>query len=136
MKLNSIRRIVGDYKPPAAQGLHGPEVLAELMVHGRQFGLSTHGGSSFQAPLSDDGVKKLVNLVYYSSLMPEEGRFPRFKVVCRDTPLGFIFLVSRIDPVALDGVDPLRRLVPACTNPDSSHCLSRNGIGSSYATAW
>src|SRR4051794_3278530 len=105
VKLNSFRLVVGGYEPPALpQGLHGPEVLAEMIVHGRQFSRTTiYGGDSgWLAPLTDDGVKGLVNLVYYASLMPEEGRFPRFKVVCQDAS-GSVLLVSRIEPVVLDG---------------------------------
>jgi len=146
VKLNSLMLAPGGYDPPALpHGFHGPDDLTEMVIYGRQYTQSTvsGGGSGWLAPLSDDGVKKLVNLVYYASLVPEEGRYPRFTVVCQD-PRNEVFLVSRMDPLALDGVDPLRRLAPACTEPNCALLVAeRDGqivcegvvnIGSTYAT--
>src|SRR3954452_24491766 len=110
----------GGYDPPALpQGFHGPEILADLLVYGRQFTVRSGCGdeSGWVAPVTDGSLKKLVSLVYHASLLPEEGRFPRFKVVCEDAR-GSVFLVSRIEPVSLDSVTSLRRLASACTHPD------------------
>jgi hypothetical protein len=79
-------------------------------------------GRDLLAPISDEGVKELIELVYYASLMPEEGRFMHFKLVCQDDRT--VFMVSRFEPVLLDGGDKLRRLAPACTRPDCALLVS------------
>lgn len=146
MKLNSFGLAPGGYEPPKLPlGFHGPDILADAIIHGRQFSRTIGHGeeSGWLAPLTDDAVKKVINLVYHASLLPEEGRFPRFKLVCEDAR-GSVFLVSRVQPVLLETVDSLRRLSPACTNADCALLIAeRDGslvcegivnIGSIYAT--
>jgi hypothetical protein len=127
VRLNAIRTIIGEYRPPALpEGLYGPEVLADMIIAGRQYGRDQHS-LDMLAPITDGGVRQLISLVYYASLLAEEGRFPRFKVLCQDMK-GSISLVSRIKSVLLDSVEPLRRLAPACTNPGCALLIAeRNG---------
>jgi hypothetical protein len=122
MKLNRFRRLPSGYDPPELpEQLCGPDVLADVMLHGREFNRTAmHGGDHrWLAPLTDDGVRKLISLLYYASLMPEEGRFPPFKVTCHDLD-HTAYLVGRFDPIPLDKPDALRRLAPACTRQESA----------------
>lgn len=77
LKLNSHRLLVAGYDPPlVSKEPHGPEVLAEAILDWRRYRRKNvySGDSEWLSPITDDGVDKLINLVCYSSLMPEEGR--------------------------------------------------------------
>jgi len=111
MKLNTTRMVfAGCTPPPIPAGLCGPKALAELLIESRRVGIGIAG------PISDDGVRKLVNLIFFASLMPEEGRYPRYKLSCEPGERS-PFLVTQIDPLPLD-VNQIRRLAPACAHPD------------------
>jgi len=112
MKLDAMRRKPVDYTPPPIpQGLCGPETLADLLIQARKVDPAWGG------PISDDGVRNLVKLIFFASLMPEEGRYPRYRVVC-ELAEGSPFLVTKITPVPFSEVDQIRRLAPACGHPD------------------
>lgn len=112
MKLNATRMVPAGYTPPPIPaGLCGPEALAELLIEARKV------QPDWTGPISDDGIRTLVNLIFFASLMPEEGRYPRYKLVCEPAE-GSLFLVTKIDPLPLDGVNQIRRLAPACTHPE------------------
>lgn len=112
MKLNQTRALlVGCTPPPVPTGLQGPEALAELVVASRKF------QTEWTGPISDDGVRSLLKFVFFASLMPEEGAFPRYKLVC-ERSADSLFLVTSLDSILLDGVNQLRRLAPAFKHPE------------------
>lgn len=100
------------YTPPTIpSGLCGPETLAELLIEARNV------QSGWTGPISDNGIRTLINLIFFASLVPDEGRYPRYKVVCEPAE-GSVFLVTRIAPIPLDDVNQIRRLAPACAHSD------------------
>lgn len=112
MKLNALRMVPDGYTPPPVpKGLCGPEALAELLIEARKVERNWTG------PISDAGVSSLVSIIYFTSLMPEEGRYSRYKVVCESADKS-LFVVTKIDPFPLDGVNRIRRLAPVCAHPD------------------
>jgi hypothetical protein len=120
MKLNShVRFPVGYEAPSVPESLSGPGTLAELLIHARHWRKEAFGedgaAGEAAAALSDDGVRKLINLAFYASLVPEEGRHPRFKLVSQKYRSSLT--VARFEPVLLDDLR-LHRLAPACTRPD------------------
>jgi hypothetical protein len=123
MKLNAIRSLpVGYTPPPIPEGLCGPEKLAELLIEARKV------QPEYTGPISDDGIRTLVKLIFFASLMPEEGRYPRYKLVCEPAESS-IFLVTKIDPLPLDDVNQVRRLAPACAHPNCALLVAeRDGL--------
>jgi hypothetical protein len=117
MKLNSFFFAPAGYNPPlpADDRFSTPQNLAELLVYDNRFQLES--GGSLASPLSEDGIRRLVDLVFYASMSPEEGRFLRFKVATTEGA-GSSFSVARFDPVPLHSPDVIRRLAPACTHPE------------------
>jgi hypothetical protein len=129
LKLNSYRTVLGRYHlPKLPAGPSGPGALADLFLHVRRSALSdlNGDGAEWMAPISDDGVRKLIDLAFYASLLSEEGRLPRFKLVCQNVE-GPLILVSRFDPISLGHVDQLRRLAPACTRPECALLVAERG---------
>jgi hypothetical protein len=121
MKLNATLRVPAGYTPPPIPaGLCGPEALAQLLIEGRKVQTDWNG------PISDDGIRTLVNLIFFASLMAEEGRYPRYKLVCEPAE-GSFFLVAKIDPLPLDGVNQIRRRAPACAHPDCAILVAERG---------
>jgi hypothetical protein len=120
IKLNTQVRLPTGYDaPPVPESLCSPDALADLLVHARAWRkaefLSDGAPSEAAAPLSDAGLRNLIDLAFYTSLVPEEGRHPCFKMVSQKYLSSLV--VSRFEPVPLD-VSRLRRLAPACTRPD------------------
>jgi hypothetical protein len=120
IQLNTlVRHPTGYDSPSVPESLCSPGALADLLIDARAWRkeafLSDGAPSEAAAPLSDDAVRKLIDLAFYTSLVPEEGRHPRFKLVSQKfrSPL----TVTRFEPVPLD-VSSLHRLAPACTRPD------------------
>lgn len=127
MKLNSTRRAPsGCTPPPVPAGLCGPEALAELLIESRKC------QPDWAGPISADGVRKLVKLIFFASLIPEEGRYTRYKLVCEQAE-GSFFLITQIDPLALDEVNQIRRLAPACNQPDCALLVAERD-GTLYCT--
>ena len=123
MKLNAQRLVPAGYAPPPIPvRLCGPETLAELLIEDRKVAPESAG------PISDDGIRMLVNLTFFASLMPEEGHYPRYKLVCEPAD-GSFFLVTKIDPLPIDGVNQIRRLAPACAHPDCAFLVAER-VGS------
>lgn len=113
MKLNFVFDAPFGYEPPISSSpFYTPEDLAALLIYDRSF-VSRTQGEGATPPISEAGIKRLVNLVFYSSSYPDEGRFPRFKV-----STGSVFQVAEFVAVPLDSPNALRRLAPACTHPE------------------
>src|SRR5262249_4270375 len=86
VKLNTLVRPPTGYDPPSVpKSLCNPRTLADLLIDARAWRKeafwSDGAASEAAAPLSDDAVRKLIDLAFYTSLAPEEGRHPRFKLV-------------------------------------------------------
>jgi hypothetical protein len=131
IKLNSQVRLPPGYDPPPVpESLCSPDALADLLVHARAWRKAefrSHGApGEAAARLSDAGLRDLIDLAFYTSLVPEEGRHPSFKMVSQRfrSPL----VVSRFEPVPLD-VSRLRRLAPACTRPDCALLVTERQSG-------
>jgi hypothetical protein len=116
MKLNSgFFNPIGYGPPMPATTFASPQELVQLLIYDRAF-TERVGGEGWGPSLSKGGLRDLVNLVFYTSMCPDEGRFLRFKVAAVETK-GALFSIARFAPVHLDGPDALRRLAPACTHP-------------------
>jgi hypothetical protein len=94
------------------QKLYGPDDFVQRLIAGRNSESAKELGG--RAAISDEGLRRLISLVYYASQLPEEGRFPRFRVYCsyiappRDSSICWIKFRYE-----LTSVDALRRLVPS-----------------------
>jgi hypothetical protein len=115
MKLNTLFFTHEGYNPPIREGHATPTDLAEVLVYDRWWWQRKWGN----APLSENGLRQLVEMVFYASMSPEEGRFPRFKVTTNSH-----FGVARLESVLLRDAEVLRRLAPACTHPDCALLVS------------
>ncbi|MCC6580874.1 MAG: hypothetical protein IT440_10575 [Phycisphaeraceae bacterium] len=87
--------------------------------------------------LTNDGLRRLLNLVYEASLMPDEGRYPRLELIVEwqqrrenytDEEIPF---ASRIP---LESSDALRRLAP-CLRGHNVRLLVTETTGCLYASA-
>jgi len=76
MGLNSVRHAPIGYEVPDLAEPCGPGELATAVLSIIDFKRST-GFDVGLPPLSDGGLRRLMDLVYYTSQAPEEGRFPR-----------------------------------------------------------
>ena len=120
MKLNTIRSYPADYEPPPLpERLCSQCDLADLLLHYLAFEVP-----GLRPPVSDDGIRRLIDLSFITSIAPEEGRFPRFNISCQQD-FGAPFTVTRFDPIALDNVDALRRLAPSCTHSECALMVSQ-----------
>lgn len=86
--------------------------LAELIVSLRQYGgvfASTH--------LSDQAIRRLVQIAFHLSIREDEGRFPRLRLI--SGALDDYRLTAKFaSPLELDDVHELRRVTPAASAPD------------------
>lgn len=113
MRLNSIRSYPAHYEPPPIPpGLCGHADLATLLLHYLE-----HEVPALRPPVSDDGLRTLMELAFFASMAPEEGHYLRFDLSCQKD-VGAPFTVTRFDPITLSDVDVLRRLAPACTHAE------------------
>jgi hypothetical protein len=84
-------------------------------------------GNNWNAPLSETGLRRLVDLVFYTSLSRDEGRFLRFTVAAFEAKKT-IFNVASFAPVRLESPGSLLRLAPASSHPDCALLIKeRNG---------
>ena len=76
--MNSIQILPPGYTwPPVVTepGPHGPEQLGDVMRHDRDYEIASRGGDEALAPpISSDGIRRLLLLVFYTSTISEEGR--------------------------------------------------------------
>src|SRR5215471_6622258 len=86
VKLNSLLLVSERYVPPSldVQSGHGPGELAKLIQHYREWEAGSGHRVLGTAPISDEGLRSLIELAFYASMMPEEGRFFCFNLVSRD----------------------------------------------------
>jgi hypothetical protein len=94
----------------------GPDNLADLIISLRNSEELQFQGHE-KSPLSDEGVRRIINLCYHASMACEEGRFPRFRVGCYVNDE--VRKVASCD-VALNSVESLRRLAPSVSGHQST----------------
>jgi hypothetical protein len=112
------------YDPPdIPEGPCSVSQLTDLILHFRPYELALAERGWSGPALSEHGVRRLIELAFYASLSPEEGRYPRTKLACPDSD-SRAEIVMRFQPVLLDGVDVVRKLAPACVLPDSALLVS------------
>jgi hypothetical protein len=110
MKLNSYRAVPDNFAWPEWPELCGPEQLSEgLQMLMRRV-------AEHPPTISDAGLKRLVELVYFASQSPEEGRFPRFTTIVKDE--AHFFVATQLGDLEVIGVDTLRRIAPTCTGTE------------------
>lgn len=114
MGLNSFKfRPAGYDPPPIPDGkLLNHTDLTEIFQHYLDFELP-----ALRGPISKDGLRRLIELAFFASMAPEEGRYTQFNLACQGD-FGASYTVSQFDPISLDSVDVLRRLAPSCTHPE------------------
>ena len=109
-----------DTEHETGSALSGPQELLGKLLEGRDAGRRTTPERF--GNISDDSVRQLVLLCYYASQAGEEGRYPAFRVFIspsNNLPPGLNDpwqLLNFGQPVALNGVDDLKRLAPAASS--------------------
>lgn len=89
-----------------ADEFSGPHELGNLLC-------SALGDHPFRDSFEFSGrsLRRLINLAFYASMAPEEGRFPRFALAIRSHEHAWVR--ARLDE-SLGSVNALRRLAPTC----------------------
>lgn len=64
-----------NFNPTELSPLSGPTELIECLLNGRRA-----GGSINTSHVSDEELRNLIRIAFNASLMPDEGRFPRFQL--------------------------------------------------------
>jgi hypothetical protein len=102
--------------------LCGPAELLGKLLDGREAG--RHSRPEVYGDISDEGVRRLVILSYFTSQAAEEGHYPKFRVVVSprtNLPPGLEDpwrLLAFGHPVPVKEVDDLRRLAPTASSHD------------------
>lgn len=102
---------------PEFDGPCGPSDLANLFIQSRT--TTPLGGTT---KVSDDCIRKLISLCYYTSMAAEEERYPRFRacLVDRHMTTENLYVTAELQEHislnGLDGVDALRKLSPAVSS--------------------
>lgn len=113
---------------------------------GPTFNMLTHtfaGADELAAQLSPlvdkrvahvEGLQYLLGLLYQTSLLQEEGRYPRFRVIC--TNVSFGHQVEFNDrSMDMSTVESWRRLAPALSSPDTAIMICGNQRNGFLATS-
>ncbi len=99
----------------------GPDDLSEAIISLREHKLEGHEGKSpFLSPISNNSIRRLITLAYYTSFAAEEGRYPRFRLISsKYYGAGDPRYVTCFETQIRD-VDSLRRLAPIVSENDSA----------------
>jgi hypothetical protein len=98
----------------------GPDDLSDAIISIRKFRLDQLGDhASLLAPISDDGIRRLIQVAYFTSLAQEEGRYPQFRCVNADVRRSEIRLAASCT-VPINDVESWRRLAPAASETDGA----------------
>lgn len=90
----------------------GPDDLSDGIKSIRE---SDFGGTAYSSPISNEGLRRLIKLAYYTSFAAEEGRYPRFRLM--NTGHGAVGSIWRAADfnTPINDVESLRRLAPAAS---------------------
>ena len=92
----------------------GPQEIADAVISYRKF-----QAIGPKTAVSDQNITKLIELCYHTSLAPEEGLYPRFRVRLIDRPIspGTNFVTAILESGELiEDVESLRKLVPSVSS--------------------
>src|SRR5438309_7973354 len=91
----------------------GPDQLAQTIIDYRE-GKKQFFEALRGPVLLDNWIREVIQLVYHASLLPDEGRYSRFRIVFADHAFGHgIGLSDSWRGYRIDSPDALRRLAPA-----------------------
>ncbi len=76
-------------------------------------------GRGWLAPLSDDGIRRLVKLAFYTSFATEEGRYPQFRMMSANVGADSLWKAATFN-LPISDMESLRRLAPAASETDSA----------------
>ena len=104
----------------------GPDELTDAVIRLRKYQLERIG-EGYLSPISDAGIRRLIKLAYYTSLVAEEGRYPHFRLICTKESGDSIFATANFE-VEIDGVEAFRRLAPSVSETDGAlRVVERDG---------
>ena len=84
-------------------------------------------------PFDEDSLRRLLKKAYATSLLAEEGRYPRFRIVLgsnRDELFPFTSVVRFQSPVVINEANDLRKLAPSVSEPSCALWVAEGGDGS------
>ena len=93
---------------PQEETFEGPQELAAQLMPYFDAGV---------AGISD--LPRLIQLLYHASLIPDEGRYPRFRVICGQETFGHTVAFNCPWP-SVNSVESIRRLAPAICDPNTA----------------
>ncbi len=77
-------------------------------------------------------LSRLIQLLYHASLIPEEGRYPRFRVICGQETFGHLIEFDAPGP-SLNSVEELRRIAPAISDLNTAIRILEDERGGFHA---
>src|SRR5260221_4345562 len=101
--------------------LCGPREFAKALLDEFHAVQQTDFGNWLSFSCSDESVRGVIELAYYASLLEEEGRPTRFRIVFGDDDADALPypLLSRFDtPVCVSDVADVMKIAPALTGPE------------------
>lgn len=97
-----------DLSPLREETFEGPEELAARLMPD----FDPDGAGIRDLP-------RLIRLLYHASLIPDEGRYPRLRVLCGQETFGHTVAFDRPWP-SLNSVESIRRLAPSICDPNTA----------------
>jgi hypothetical protein len=97
----------------------GPRELANFLFDA----FNEFPGQNVALACSQDSFRKLTEIAFSCSLLAEEGRYPRFRIIIERAEaagLPFPVLAALTTPRPINSPDDLRKLAPAVYDPDSA----------------
>jgi hypothetical protein len=108
--------------PRAAEQFCGPDDFAEVLLAARH---EAQGDEALFGNLSADGLRRLIHLAYYASQAPNEGRFPRLRLLVPARGEEVQPFVPLHDELTVAG---LHRLGPALASQDHALVVHEHGL--------
>lgn len=81
-------------------------------------------------PFDEDSLRSLLKKAYASSLLAEEGRYPRFRIILgsnRDELFPFTSVVRFQSPIVINEANDLRKLAPSVPEPSFALWVAEGG---------
>ncbi len=81
-------------------------------------------------PFAEPSLRRLIKKAYSTSLLAEEGRFPRFRIILgsnQDDLIPFASVVRFQSPVVINEANDLKRLAPAISEPNCALWVAEGG---------
>jgi len=104
----------------------GPDDLSDIMIALRKSQLEQHeGDAGWLSPISDAGIRRLIQVAYHTSFAAEEGRYPRFRLINTDHGTDSIWFAADFN-TPINDVESLRRLAPAASETDGALLITEH----------